>query len=805
MKRFLILCFTIILSLALLSVVSSPRVTAQEQRQRGLQVQVGATSQEAARGSTIRRWAVVIGISRYKYGNQSIEGVRVENLKNAADDAQKFYNFLCSPEGGDFCDPQKGGNAILLKDEQATKAAVEKALNQLKASQAEDYFVIYIAAHGANIPLFDPKLNISTQVPHFILYDFDPRDVANTAIRMEAFRQLVSQIPARKGMVISDTCHSAGVMLAGRGLYTTTGAHTTFINEMSNVHSGVGFISAAGQLEFAQENDELGGVFTYCLLEGLRGNADVNPPDGIITFGEINTYLLNRVPELTQGKQHPYYNTTTLETNKIPLAIVRYPQAEACHNPVTCGTMVVRTPDLDGVEVAVNGLSLGTFTRNLERTVRLPQGEHLLSFTRGGLRRDLKATVEPGKSKIVEVNLSFSESTEQSLVEPSSRQIDAFLPQDKPPTKEAERIFKEGVDEFNKQRFEEAIRLFDRAMQANGGAFANALTFRGRAEQSLRRNEQAVRSFSEALKLRPSDFETKTLLAEAKFNAGYNVEEVINDLKEVINRHPNFDFARVVYGDVLLARNQFAAAEQQLRSAIAINPKSPPARLILANTLLYMDSKTKQREAVTEAEKALRLFEELAQKKVSVLKGLKYLSLSHIIFGGARYANEPALAEAHYILGKALTRVVEGETVQTECESSLNVATQGDYLDRARQHLKTALELAQKLGDRRREVLVLSVSAQNYLLKGDLARAIEDGEKALQRAATIPDMKDFPEAHFTLYDAYKSDQKFLKAADHLQAYIASVCSSPANQEACAGYRAELEQLKRLASALRQTR
>lgn len=787
-------------------------ISAQEVRDRGLKV--GVSQAEAGTGREIQRWAVIIGISRYKFGDQNVGGVTVPNLVNAADDAQKFYNFLRSPEGGDFRDVKDGGHMILLKDEQATKTAVEQALNGLKNAKPDDYFIIYIAAHGANVPARDPKSGVTMEIPHFILHDFDAGNVANTAIQMTMLRDLVSQIPAKKGLVLADTCHSAGVLLAGRGMYTATGANNSFLSEMKKIPQGVGFISSAGQLESAQESDEYGGVFTYCLLEALRGNADNAPADGIVTFGEVYTYLQDAVPRLTEKltgrRQNPTYNTTTLEANKIPLAIVTYPKTGPCEDPDRCGTLVIRTPDLDGVQVSVNGAQLGTFTRRLERTIRMPAGMQSLSFSRGALNQNIQATVEPGQSKVVEVNLSFSESDSESLVTPSSRVVEAFIPNEQPPKPAADKLFRQGVDEFNKQRFDAAAKLFTQAIQTNGTAFANALVYLGRTQQAQSQHKQAVDSFAAALKARPTDFETQTLMAEAKFQAGFNLQEVVTDLKDVIARHPNFDFARVVYGDVLLLQSGLNPengdrllkdAEQQLRSAISVNPKSPPAHLILANVLLFSNSKTKQKEAVKEAEDALKLFEELAQKKVSLLKAVKFLSISHVVFGGARYANDNVLAEARYILGKALTRVVEGETT-SECDTGLSIGDQGTYLDRARPHLDEARKLATRARDQRRLALVDYVSAQNHLLKGNIQGAIKDGDQALRDSAAIPDMKDYPDAHFLLYNAYRSDQKFVESGDHLQAYIRAV-GSLMSQEQRRQFEDELQQLKRLAEANRQ--
>ena len=57
--------------------------------------------------------------------------------------------------------------------------------------------------------------------------------------------------------------------------------------------------------EVSEEREDLGhGVFTYYLLEGLRGSADMDH-DGIITVDEAYGYVSKKVPEVTGQNQHP--------------------------------------------------------------------------------------------------------------------------------------------------------------------------------------------------------------------------------------------------------------------------------------------------------------------------------------------------------------------------------------------------------------------------------------------------------------------------------------------------------------------
>lgn len=774
-----------ILAVAFATSALPETAAAQDDRARGLKIRVGATSKETASNEPVELWAVLIGISRYKYGDQNLDGYQIGNLKNAADDAQAIYDFLRSPEGGGFRDEAEGGHMVLLKDEQATKAKVESALANLRKAKPNDYFVIYIAAHGSLVPYRAAGSNTTVDIPYFVLHDTDLRDPLNTAIRMESFRQTVSDIPARKGLVLSDTCHSGGVQLAGRDAGDSSiRANNRYIKEMNKVSTGVGFISAADQLEQSFERDDINqGVFTHCLLQALAGNADADK-DYMVTFNELVSYLRKEVPRMTDDKQHPHYNTTAIDANYLPLSVVKY--ADDVTAGGDYGLLVVRTPDIDGVEVAIDGSPVARLDSRFQRSIKVKSGPRTLSFTRGDMKRSLQATVEPGQSKVVEVNLTFSESEEDSLSEPARDQVNVFLREEKEPTKDAKDSFLKGVESFNKQRFDEAINLFNKAIQSTGNAYTDAFVYRGRAEQSLGRKEAAVASFEAALALRPSDYETQTLLAEARFNAGHNVEEVTSALRDVIRRHPNFAFARVVYGDVLLFRKDLVGAERELRRALTSNPQYPPARLILADVLTYQGSKEKQKRAVLEAEKALQLFEEVSRKQTSASRGLRRLSISHLIFGGGRYVNEAAMAEAHHMLAKALTRVVEFDETLANPES---------YLTKARTHIQEAMKLAQKASDKKRMVLVLDTSAQNHLLSENVASAITDAHAALKAGEAIPGLKDYAETHYTLYSAYMSDQKFAKAAEHLEKFIQSAGSqmSPADRKT---YEEELKRLKR---------
>jgi uncharacterized caspase-like protein len=64
-------------------------------------------------------------------------------------------------------------------------------------------------------------------------------------------------------------------------------------------------MTASGANEVSVENDQFGhGVFTYYLVEGLKGEADADG-DGFITVDEAYRYVSDKVPQATGQEQHP--------------------------------------------------------------------------------------------------------------------------------------------------------------------------------------------------------------------------------------------------------------------------------------------------------------------------------------------------------------------------------------------------------------------------------------------------------------------------------------------------------------------
>lgn len=259
-----------------------------------LQIPVNAATEAPATEFRGKKYALLIGISNFRYSDD-----RLRNLQYADADARAIEQFLRSPAGGRFA-PE---NTLLLVNEQATLHQVKEALtNFTSRPQADDLLFIFFASHGA--PDLSPEQKL-----FFFTYDTRVERLAETALAMSHFQALIEQhVRARRLVIVVDTCHSAG--LSGEAVGTRgqrNNLSNLYIEKLLYKEEGKAVLTSSDVNELAQEGQRWGGghgVFTYFLLEGLRGKADSNA-DRLIVVGELFRFVRQKVRLDTQFRQNP--------------------------------------------------------------------------------------------------------------------------------------------------------------------------------------------------------------------------------------------------------------------------------------------------------------------------------------------------------------------------------------------------------------------------------------------------------------------------------------------------------------------
>lgn len=235
-------------------------------------------------------YIVAVGINQYKNPRM--------NLNYAKPDAESFTEIVKQSSSSLF------GNIelITLFDELASRTNILQTLDELsKKVNPEDVFIFYYAGHGSMVD------NNFYFIPSESLRLYDGASLRKDALDASLLQEKFKSIKALKQLIIMDACQSGGSveLLANRGA-----AEEKAIAQLSR-SAGIHVMAAAGSEQFAAEFTELGhGIFTYVLIEALRGAADGAPKDGKITIYELKSYIDDQVPELTRkmkGKpQYPY-------------------------------------------------------------------------------------------------------------------------------------------------------------------------------------------------------------------------------------------------------------------------------------------------------------------------------------------------------------------------------------------------------------------------------------------------------------------------------------------------------------------
>ncbi|MDH5603274.1 MAG: caspase family protein, partial [Cyclobacteriaceae bacterium] len=243
-----------------------------------------------------------IGINRYK--NPTL------NLNYAEADAKSFVKEI-KKSGARLFNKIK---SFELLNEKATKDNILQTLTELKDQiSPNDVFYFYYAGHGS----------IVESEFYFIPFDnvrlYDKENLQQEAITARLMQEHFREIRALKQVLFIDACHSGGSteLLAERGA-----AEEKALAQLSR-SAGIHILAAAGSEQTAAEFKDLGhGLFTYMILEALKGNADGAPLDNKVTVYELKSFLDDQVPDYSKKyKGSPQYPSTFSRGHDFPVSL----------------------------------------------------------------------------------------------------------------------------------------------------------------------------------------------------------------------------------------------------------------------------------------------------------------------------------------------------------------------------------------------------------------------------------------------------------------------------------------------------
>jgi len=244
----------------------------------------GAALAEPAGAPRLYRdsWAVIIGINAYKTWPK---------LSYAVNDARAVRDTLVRKYG--FA----ADHITTLLDGEATREAILAALGDSLADSKkvarDDRVLVFFAGHGVT-----RKLPSGKSQGYIVPVDAALHNYQSQSISMTNFQDASDAIPAKHLFFVMDACYS-GLALTRAGGGARSGDRRQYLMEITR-RSAREVLTAGGGDEQVADNGPNGhSIFTWTLLQGLEGRADLDN-DGAITATELAAYVAPGVSSLSR-------------------------------------------------------------------------------------------------------------------------------------------------------------------------------------------------------------------------------------------------------------------------------------------------------------------------------------------------------------------------------------------------------------------------------------------------------------------------------------------------------------------------
>lgn len=507
-----------------------------------------------------RGYAIVVGVG--EYANLD----RQYFLKFAQSDAQAVYRTLISPQGGAF--PPENVHLLIGRD--ATLANIRHELEEWLPSVAKepDRVVVYFAGHGV----------VDRNSGYLVPYDFRPNQMEETAYAMKRLGSVMTgQVKARWKVLFADTCHS--------GKITPDTSNEAIDSSLDGLPKTFLTFSATRENEESFEDPNLNGgygLFSYFLVQGLSGKADLPPCDGIVTADKLVEYVRSEVRSYARQRhksQTP--NERGSFDDDMILGLGNNCNGEAQAASKLTGTLVIEA-NMDDVVVFVDGQMMqGTVKRGEPlRLPGLPGGVHLVVGARQGYEPVTKhVPIVPGEERTVTLQIQYPQQTSkavQDLVEHGEKilyarrsgwnPLDIYLP--------------------GKQDFAKARDLFRSALSQQS-EYPRAAYGLATVDVLLSNEAESLQCFGKVIKDDPTDAEARVEFAGALIEAG-DPDQAIRELLEAARLESKNDLILSFLARAYLDKEAWDRVIQYSGQAISLRPSNDQAYLWRAEAFRRM-------------------------------------------------------------------------------------------------------------------------------------------------------------------------------------------------------------------------
>ncbi|MCP4213246.1 MAG: hypothetical protein GY765_01260, partial [bacterium] len=236
--------------------------------------------------SNSHNWAVLIAVKNY-----STEANGLTPLPYAVRDAEAVKEYLINRL---HFNPKY---IHTLYNKKATKDNINKILGETmpRSMTQNDRILVYFSGHGGK-EIMEKVNNTSKTFSYLVPIDGKKKSLFSTGISIEQVNKFSDRLPAKQALFIFDACFSGNVgdiyAKGNEGLKEETKKEINYLLSKRGRH----LLTAGTEDEEAQMGGSWGNhsVYTYYLLEGLKGEADTNE-NQVISLSELQSYLRRKI------------------------------------------------------------------------------------------------------------------------------------------------------------------------------------------------------------------------------------------------------------------------------------------------------------------------------------------------------------------------------------------------------------------------------------------------------------------------------------------------------------------------------
>jgi peptidoglycan/xylan/chitin deacetylase (PgdA/CDA1 family)/tetratricopeptide (TPR) repeat protein len=396
-------------------------------------------------------FAVIIGINDYQHWPK---------LRYAVNDANGIEEVLTGKFGF------KKENIRKLLDGDATRQRIMQVLGDELTDpskvQRDDRVFFFFAGHGTTRTFED-----SRQAGFIVPVDADQSNYVSTTISMAQIREVSDLIPAKHVYFVMDSCYSGLALSRGAGEYSKD---RSYLEEITRRTARQILTAGGADQQVADDGPNGHSVFTWALLQGLQGEADLDG-NGIITASELGAYVSPIVAKF--ANQTPAVgNLVGSEGGEFVFEL----QPEL---------LTARSKQEDPKAVELNQQLTG-----LEKEIAAKQAELL----------KLQQSIQAETAK---------------LTQPAAK---TDVPVARPPSPAYE-LDRQGLELYRQKKYDEALKKFQAAAALRPGdpVIVNNLAF---LYYTVGRYDEAVANLQKTLALDPKRKEAHENLADTYFKMG---------------------------------------------------------------------------------------------------------------------------------------------------------------------------------------------------------------------------------------------------------------------------------------------